>query len=185
MPGARAVEPKAEVAVETREVEAGAETAGMTEYHIARARAHAVRLRCAGADNEIGEAITVDIAGAADRYAAAVIARQAVKTKAIAGGEITERQAGTERVITAENDVARAGQRAAGRTRCTNQHIVDAVAVDVTCGADRGASQIQARDARDAQAIGAAQAAEIDAGRKRARRTEYDVYRARAVAGRA
>ena len=66
----RAAELEAVGAVERREVDIGGEARGLAEHHIARAGKAAVRVGAVGADDHVGEAVAVDVAGRGDRAAA-------------------------------------------------------------------------------------------------------------------
>ena len=65
--GRHAAELEAVGAVEGGEVEIGAEARGLAEHHIARPGMAPMRIGAVGADDQVGEAVAVDVAGRGDR----------------------------------------------------------------------------------------------------------------------
>ena len=75
----RAAELEAVAAVEARQIDVGGEATGMAEHHIAGAGKGAVRVGAVGADDDVGEAVAVDIAGGSNRAAAEIARRLAAE----------------------------------------------------------------------------------------------------------
>ena len=59
----RAAELEPGAAVERGQVDIGGEARGLAEHHVTRARVREARVVAYGADDQVGEAIAVDVAG--------------------------------------------------------------------------------------------------------------------------
>src|SRR5262245_50337722 len=90
---------EAGLAVETREVQRRGEATGVTEDHIA-----GVRSPCA--DNQVVEAILVDISGRIDRYAGDIVNVLAIQSKASLAIECREIKRRSEAAVLAKHHVA-------------------------------------------------------------------------------
>ena len=82
---------------------------GLAEHHIARAGIDAVRIGSPGADDQVGEAVAVDVAGRGHRDAALVARRRAAELEAGRAVERREIDVGGKARSLAEHHVARAG----------------------------------------------------------------------------
>ena len=90
-----AVEAKAVGAVEGREIEAGTEPRGSAEHDVALAGIRIpVSIGAGSADDDIAEAVAVDVPGRGDRAAAIVVRIDAVEAKAVGAVEDREVEAG-------------------------------------------------------------------------------------------
>ena len=99
-----AVQAKAVRAIETREIEARREGAGLgrgslPEHHIARPGGVAVGVGADGPDDQVREPIAVDIPHTARRAAREVIGRAAVQAKAVRAIETREIEARREGAV--------------------------------------------------------------------------------------
>src|SRR5690606_37697932 len=132
-----AVEAEAVGAVERTELDGGGKPAGLAEHHVGRSRTGAVRvcLRCA--DDQVIEAVAVDVTGTADGPPAHVVPRLAIEAEAVGAVERAERDRRGKPAGLAEHHVARPGTEVVriGIRRADDQ-VVEAVAVDVAGTAD-------------------------------------------------
>ena len=106
-------------------------------------------------DDDVGDAVAVDVAGAAHRDAGIVPTADAVEDEAVGAVEIRELKAGREPATASEDHVAGALVAHAPRIDIGRayDHVVDAVAVDVARRAHRGANAIARIDAVDDEAV--------------------------------
>ena len=86
----------------------GGEARGLAEHHIARARIVAVRVGEGSADDQVGEAVAVDVARRGDRPAAAVARRHAAELEAVAAVEARQVEVRRKARGLAEHHIARA-----------------------------------------------------------------------------
>ena len=107
--GRHAAELEAVGAVEGGEVEVGGEARGLAEHHVARPGIGSVRIGTAGADDQVVEAVAIDVAGRGDREAALVIGRHAAELEAVGAVEGGEVEVGAEARGLAEHHIARPG----------------------------------------------------------------------------
>ena len=125
-----------------------------TEYHVAAAGSVAVGIGAQSADDQVVHAIAVDIAGGADREAGKITRRLAVEHKAVAAIKAGQWQRRAEPGGFAEHHVAASGITAVCiGNKSADDQVVDAIAVDVAGGADRGARIIIRRLAVEHEAV--------------------------------
>ena len=174
-----AAELEAVAAVEAREIEVGGKARGLAEHHIARAGIGAVRIGTAGADDQVGEAVAVDVAGRGDRAAAAVIRRHAAELEAVAAVEAREVEVGGKARGLAEHHIARAriGAVRIGPVGADDQ-VGEAVAVDVARRGDRAAAVVIRRHAAELEAVAAVEARQVEIGGKARGLAEHHIARA-------
>jgi len=126
---------------------------GLAEHDITLAGfSVAVGIGAVGADDYVEDTVAVDVARAADRFARAVVAIDAVDDKA-ARAVHDIRQLDRTAVRFAEHDVTLAGVVTVRvGVRRAHDKVVQAVAVHVADGADRSAGKVRAIDAVDGKA---------------------------------
>src|SRR6185369_3563114 len=121
-----------------------------------------MRISANGADDHIGEAVSIDIAGAGDRPAASIFLRHAVKPEAISAIERREIDGGGKARGLAEHHVARSG---GGPVRTgtlgTDDHIGEAVAIDIAGTRDRIAALVSDLHPVEPESIAAVEGGEI------------------------
>ena len=178
-----AAELEAVAAVEARQVEVGGKARGLAEHHIARAGIAAVRVGAEGADDQVGEAVAVDVAGRGDREAAAVVRRHAAELEAVAAVEARQVEVGGKARGLAEHHIARAGIGAVrvGAVGADDQ-VGEAVAVDVAGRGDRAAAAVVRRHAAELEAVAAVEARQVEVGGKARGLAEHHIARAGIVA---
>ena len=142
------------------------------EHHVAGAgTVAAVRGGVRHADDQIIDAIAVDVARAADRAAGFVKSRGALDGQVGVAREVDGRR---KALIAAEHHVAGAGKVTAIRVGSSgaDDHIVDAIAVDVARATDREAGKVNRSGALDSQlGVGG----EVDGRRKALIAAEHHV----------
>ena len=184
--GRHAAELEAVGAVEGGEIEVGAEARGLAEHHVARAGMAAVRIGPEGADDQVGEAVAIDVAGRGDRAAAVVAGRHAAELEAVRAVEGGEVEIGAEARGLAEHHIARPGVASVriGVVGADDQ-VGEAVAVDVAGRGDRAAALVAGRHAAELEAVGAVERGEVEIGGKARTpcRTPHSLPRNRCRAG--
>ena len=163
-----AIEAKAIAAIQRAEIEAGCPATGLPEDHIAGPGIGApAGVGVAGADDQVGIAIPVHIAGRGDGAAAAVTGRHAIKTKAGAAIQRAEIEAGRPAAGLAEDHIAGPGTAVSawvGGIGADDQ-VGIAIAIHIA-GRSHGISAgVVIRCAIEAKAGAAIQRAEIEGGR--------------------
>ena len=159
-------------AVERREIEARREAGGRAEHDVALAGVVlAVRDRRAGPDDQVVDAVAVDVARARDREAAVVVRVDPVEAEAVRCRR-APRDRGSPR------SRRRCRRRRSSRRRRTcrpdrrrgpDDQVIDAVAVDVARARDRDAAVVVRVDPVEAEAVRAVERRR-DRGSPRSRR---------------
>src|SRR5258705_5209133 len=151
------------------------------EHHVRGAGIQsAVRTRVRSADNQIGKAVAVHIAGRGDRKSACVVGRLAWDVEAVGAVKRQEVDSRAEARRLAENDVGRARSRAVhGSKGSTYQQIVEAVAIDIACRRYREPAIVAGRLADDAEAVAAVYARKLKIRAESRRLAEDDIGRTR------
>src|SRR5690606_40102645 len=103
----QAVEAEAVGAIERAELDGGGEPAGLAEHHVARSARRTVRIGIGCADDQVVEAVAIDVTGAADGPAAVIEPPLAVEAEAVGAVERTELDGGGKPAGLAEHHVAR------------------------------------------------------------------------------
>ena len=145
-----------------REVEAGTEPRGSAEHDVTLAgTVIPAGIGDRSADDEVGEAVAVDVPGPGDRGAAEVVAIDAVEAEAVGAVEGREVEAGAEPRGSAEHDVSsRRPKPARVSAESTDDDVGEAVAVDVTGPGDGATAVIACVDAVEPEAVGAVEVGE-------------------------
>jgi len=112
-----------------------------------------------GRDDDIVEAIAVDVDVAGNGAAAAVIGRFAVDGEAVGPVEIGEIDAGAEAALAAEHDIGRSVLIVIGKG-IANDEIVDPVSVDIAGASDAGLTGVEGGPRDDREAASAVEAAQ-------------------------
>src|SRR6185295_5274912 len=141
---------KAVAAVEGRKQKRGTEARRFTEDHIRGACKRTANRRAVGTDDQVGEAIAVDVTGRRDGEAAVVMGGFAHDLESIAAIERGKLEIGRKSRGLAEDHVGRAG---IGSTRGSaigaDDQIAETVAIDVARKRDGKAAQVLGRFAVD------------------------------------
>ena len=135
-----------------------------------------------GPDDQVVDAVAVDVARARDRTAAAVVRVDPVEAEAVDAVERREIEARREAGVGAEDDVALAGTPVAGSAGRPDDQVVDAVAVDVARAGDREAAAVVRVDPVEAEAVRPVERREIEARREAGVRAEDDIALAGGIA---
>ena len=183
-----AVDDEAVGPVKARELETGAEARGLTEHHEVLARiGPAARITVICADDQVSDAVAVNVARVAHRPADGVVHINAVDDEAVGAIQARELEAGAEARGLAEHHVVFAGVFPAVRRSMprADDHVVDTVAVHVPRGAHRPAAIVLRIDAIDGEAIIAVEGRDLETGAEARGLAEYHVALTRvALAGR-
>ena len=111
-------------------------------------------------DDQITDAVVIDVPGAGDAVAADVTQIDAVEAKAVVAIKVRKIEACPE-ALAAEHHIALAA--IAIGIGSPDDHIIDTVAIDVAGARDREAAPVASIDAVDAEAIAAVEGRQTDA----------------------
>ena len=142
------------------QVDAGRESCRLAEHHIGGARIAAAEVGFRGADDQVGIAVAIDVAGGSDRQAGLVAGVLAANHEAAAaGGDVCQADRAAATAGAAEHHVAVAGiglgiGRRVAKVRADDQ-VVEAVAVQVADGGHRAADLVTGIAAADDKAAAA------------------------------
>ncbi len=130
------------------------------------------------ADHDVIEAVAVDVPRRGDRGSGAVGVRHAGESEAVGPVEARQVDVGGEPGHPAEHDVGRPHRIGPGRA---DDHIVEAVAVDIAGrGHGRAAVGVEAR-AAEPEAVGSVEAVDVEIGGKTGFRAEHHIADARRI----
>ena len=156
--GVDARQTEAGAAIEARKREIRAPPRGLAEHHVALAGSAAGGIGGPGPDDQVAEAVAVDIAGSRHRRARLIRGGSTVDAEAGAAVQRRQRQArGPPRGLAEDHEALADGIVAALRP---DDQVGKSVAVDVAGGADRIAAEVVGVDAVEAEAVGAVEVAE-------------------------
>src|SRR5689334_17460546 len=137
-----------------------------------------MRISTKGSHDHIGEAVAIDIAGVGDRKAAVVTRRHAIEPEASAAVKAREINGGGKARGLAEHHIARSG---GGPVRTgalgTDDHIGEAVAIDIAGTRDRIAALVSDLHPVEPESIAAVEGGEIDDGGETRGLAEYHIAR--------
>ena len=150
------IETEAIAAVHRSEIEARREPGVGSEDDITDVE---LTIKGVGANDQVVDAVAVDVAGSGDGTA------RPVEAEAIVAIERCQIEAGGEAGAGAEDDIARASVIFAG-IRSADDYVIDAVAVDVAGSGYGGAAESVVPGAVEAKAVSARERCEIDASRE-------------------
>jgi hypothetical protein len=149
-----AVEGEAVEAAQGAQRQCGREAAA-AEHHVSLAAQGDQRL--VGADDQVVEAVAVDVAGAADGEAGPVAVGGAVEGEAVGAAQGAQGQRGRE-AGSAEHHVRLAAVDAARRPGGADDDVSEAIAVDVPRVTDGAAGLVAVGDAIEGEAVAAVEA---------------------------
>ena len=118
-----------------------------------------------GADDQVGEAVAVDVAGRGDRAAAVVVGRHAAELEAVAAVEGWRGRDWRRSPRPCRTPHSSPRNRShSDRHRRADDQVGEAVAVDVAGRGDRAAAVVTGRHAAELEAVAAVEARQVDAG---------------------
>src|SRR5258705_6426609 len=174
--GRFAIDLKAVAAVQAGKVDVCRKSGRLAEHHVSRARGKTVWVCARGADDEIGKAVAVDIAGGRNPKAAGVACGLAADAKPRAAIETRKFQIGAETRGLAKDHIGRSGIRTIRvGLRSADCEVGKSVAIDVTGRRDRKAADIARRDAVNLKAVCAIEAGKSERRAEARGFPEYDV----------
>ena len=146
-------------------VELGGEPAGPAEHHIAGSRVClGTAVRFPRAEDQVVEAVTVDVARGRDGEAEPVSRRATPEGHPRGAVQCGQVQAGAEAARAAEDQIGLAGIGPLGglAPRCPDQEVGQPVPVDVSRRLDAGAAEVEGVDAGEGEALRGGQVGEVE-----------------------
>ncbi len=114
------------------QLQIGGKPRGLSEHHIGRTATGAIGIGKRCPDDQIVEAVAIDVAGRGDRLAALVTRRLAIDLETVRTGKAGQLQIGGKPRGLSEHHIGRAAEGTIGiGAICSNEQIVEAVAIDV------------------------------------------------------